>query len=98
MSLDKTKGIGYCSSLRQAGAYGLEATLSAGVRIQDSGVTNQGELWERASRHEKHREVCASPQTKRRALYEREEKRFSKVNEPSGNVYENKGPGFSGWR
>ena len=63
---------------------------------QNSGARIQEQLWEGASRHAKHREVSAFAQTKGRALCEREKKRFPKVNEPSGNVYENKGPTFSG--
>ncbi|MGB9488403.1 MAG: hypothetical protein WCD04_20095 [Terriglobia bacterium] len=91
MSLDKRKRIGYFSSLHRAGAYGLKATLSAGFRIQE-------QLWERASRQEKHREVPAFAQTKRRVLYEREEKDSSKVKARRGNLYENKGLAFSGPR
>jgi hypothetical protein len=62
---------------------------------QDLGVGSQEQLWERGSRHEKHREAAASAQTKGRALCEREKKDCSKVNEQSWNVYENKGPAFS---
>jgi hypothetical protein len=42
MSLDKRKWIGYCTSLRRAGVYGLRATLGAGfrIRIQESGFRN----------------------------------------------------------
>jgi hypothetical protein len=40
MSLDKRKRIGYRPSSRQAGAYGVKATLSAGFRIQESGFKN----------------------------------------------------------
>jgi hypothetical protein len=56
---------------------------------------SQAQLWERASRQEKQREAAASAQTKGRALCGREKKDCSKVNELSGNVYENKGPAFS---
>jgi hypothetical protein len=63
---------------------------------QDSGFRSrsQEQLWERASRQEKHREVSAYAQTKGRALCEREKKDCSKMGERSGNIYENKGPAF----
>jgi hypothetical protein len=92
MSLDKRKRIGYASSLREAGVYGLKARQHP---RQDSGVRIQEQLWERASRHEKHREVAAFAQTKGRVLCEREKKDSSKVNDRSGDVSENKGPAFS---
>ena len=92
MSLDKRKRIGYVSSLRQAGAYGLKPTLSAGFR-------SQAQLWERASRHGKQRGVSVIAQTKRRVLYEREKRDSLKLNERGGNLYENKGSAFSSpWR
>jgi hypothetical protein len=66
---------------------------------QDSGIRIQERLWERASWQEKHREVCASAQTKRRVLYEREKKDSLKLNERGGNLYEKKGSAFSSpWR
>jgi hypothetical protein len=66
---------------------------------EDSGIRIQEQLWERASRHGKHREVAAFAQTKGRVLYEKERNDLSKVEERSGNVCENKGSAFSSpWR
>jgi hypothetical protein len=72
--------------------------MAFGQRIeQDSGsrFRSQEQLCKRASQHEKHREVSAFARTKGRVPCERGKKNSSKVNERSGNVYENKGLALS---
>jgi hypothetical protein len=60
------------------------------------GLDGPSPFREHASPQEKHRKASGFAQTKARVLYEREKKNRSKVEERSGNVYENKGPALSG--